>query len=494
MQPTTAEELAHLAQELELVAGAQLNDARSELGGHNVPIQELGALLLRRELLTGYQLERLLRGDRRGFYYGSAKVLYQVGAGAFARVYRAVNTADGGILAVKVLRARYNADAEKCKSFRREGEMGRLLRHPNIVAIEDVGQEHTSSYITMEFVEGQTLRELVKIRGALDLARGLDLMVQMASGLEYAHRRGVTHRDLKASNVLVSSLGKAKLVDFGLAGIDAETGDKALGKVEHPRTIDYATLEKLSGMKDDGVRSDVYFLGTLAYLALAGAPALVESRDRAVRADPRRFTTAVPLTTRAPGLPRDVVDVVARMMHLDPLERWQTAADAKRALEQLLEKYSGETAAAPSPSGSAPAPSAAPAADRPKVTSRGSLMLVERPGKSQQALRDFFMKLGYKVLLTENPQRALARFSTTPVPADGIVLCAQSLGEPAVEAFNTLTSDPFFAQVPAVLLVSQRQADLVERAAVDERRKVVATPFHSSAMARLLDELLEKVA
>jgi len=323
MQPTTAEELAHLAQELDLVPAATLNEAWSELGGQNVPIDQLGALLLRRELLTNYQLDRLLRGDRRGYHYGTAKVLYQVGAGAFARVYRAVSTVDGGILAVKVLRARYNADADKCKSFRREGEMGRLLRHPNIVAIEDVGLEHTSSYITMEFVEGQTLRELVKIRGALDLARGLDLMVQTASGLEYAHRRGVTHRDLKASNVLVSSLGKAKLVDFGLAGIDAETGDKALGKVEHPRTIDYATLEKLSGMKDDGIRSDVYFLGTLAYMALGGAPALVESRDRAVRADPRRFTTVVPLATRAPGLPRDVIDTVARMMHLDPLERWQ---------------------------------------------------------------------------------------------------------------------------------------------------------------------------
>jgi len=492
MQPTTAEELAHLAQELELVAGAQLNEAWSELGGHNVPIQALGALLLRRELLTNYQIERLLRGERRGFYYGSAKVLYQVGAGAFARVYRAVNTTDGGILAVKVLRARYNADAEKCKSFRREGEMGLLLRHPNIVAIEDVGQEHTSSYITMEFVEGQTLRELVRIRGALDLTRGLDLVVQMAAGLEYAHRRGVTHRDLKASNVLVSSLGKAKLVDFGLAGIDADTGDKALGKVEHPRTIDYATLEKLSGMKDDGIRSDVYFLGTLAYLALGGAPALVESRDRAVRADPRRFTTVVPLGTRAPGLPRDVIDVVGRMMHLDPLERWQTAADAKRALEQLVEKYSGvAAAAAPAPAGPA---TAAPVPERPKTATRGSLMLVERPGRSQQALRDFFTKLGYKVLLTENPQRALARFSTTPVPADGLVLCAQSLGEPAVEAFNTLTTDPFFSQVPAVLLVSQRQTALAERAAVDGRRKVMATPFHSREMAQLLDELLEKVA
>ncbi|MFM8284135.1 MAG: protein kinase domain-containing protein [Planctomycetaceae bacterium] len=494
MQPTTAEELAHLAQELDLVPAATLNEAWSELGGQNVPIDQLGALLLRRELLTNYQLDRLLRGDRRGYHYGTAKVLYQVGAGAFARVYRAVSTVDGGILAVKVLRARYNADADKCKSFRREGEMGRLLRHPNIVAIEDVGLEHTSSYITMEFVEGQTLRELVRIRGALDLVKGLDLVVQMAAGLEYAHRRGVTHRDLKASNVLVSSLGKAKLVDFGLAGIDAETGDKSLGKVEHPRTLDYATLEKLSGMKDDGIRSDVYFLGTLAYLCLGGAPALVESRDRNVRGDPRRFTSVVPLTTRNQALPRDVVDCVGRMMHLDPLERWQTVTDAKRALDQLLEKYSGEAGAAVAHAAAPAARSGAAAPERPKPVMRGSIMLVERPGRSQQTLREFFTKLGYKVLLTENPQRALARFSTTPVPADGLVLCAQSLGAPAVEAFNTLSKDPFFSQVPAVLLVGQRQAELVERATVDGRRKVMETPFRGSALARLLDEILERVA
>ncbi|MFM7076729.1 MAG: protein kinase domain-containing protein, partial [Planctomycetaceae bacterium] len=178
MQPTTAEEFAAHALKLELVSAGDLDAAFGELGGNNVPPEALGNLLLRREVITGYQLDRLLRGDSRGYFYGSAKILYQVGAGSFARVYRAVNVNDGSVVAVKVLRSRYTQDAEKCRWFRREGEMGRLLRHPNICAIEDVGQENNTTYITMEFVEGQTLRELVKIRGAVDLVRGLDLVIQ----------------------------------------------------------------------------------------------------------------------------------------------------------------------------------------------------------------------------------------------------------------------------------------------------------------------------
>ena len=225
MKPTTAEELASRAEELQLLAPGDLHGVWGELGGRNVPIEAIGSALLRGELLTSYQLERLMRGERNGFFYGSARILYQVGAGSFARVYRARHVDTGATIAVKVLRSRYSADPEKCKAFRREGEMGRLLRHPNIVAIEDVGQQNNTSYITMEFVEGQTLRELVRIRGAVDLAHGVDILAQMLAGLEYAHRRGLTHRDLKASNVLVSALGQAKLVDFGLAGVDADTGD-----------------------------------------------------------------------------------------------------------------------------------------------------------------------------------------------------------------------------------------------------------------------------
>lgn len=477
MKPSTADHLLRLADELELVSTADLGDVFREMGGHGLSAADFGQALVRRELLTGFQLERLLRGDRGGYFFGRAKLLYQIGAGSFARVYRAIHRDDGSILAVKVLRNRFTNDADKCRAFQHEGEMGRLLRHPNIVAIEDVGQENGASYLTMEFVEGQTLRELVRIRGAVDVPRALALMLQLISGLDYAHRRGVTHRDLKASNVIVSATGEAKLVDFGLAGVD-ESGDKVLGRVEKPRTVDYAALEKLAGVRDDSVRSDIYFLGTVAYLLLSGVSPLLESRDRNVRAEPRRFTSVEPLGSRCPDLPRDVVEIVSRMMHLDPGERWQTAADVKRALEvAIARRTDGE--AAPARPGAKPAAGGQPAA-------KGSLMLVEAGEKAQQALREHFTKLGYRVLLTENPQRALARFSTSPFPADLLVISTRNLGEAAVEAFNKLSADPYFADVPAILLESGKQPQLAAAAKVDDRRRVVSLPVSSKELTDAL--------
>jgi serine/threonine-protein kinase len=482
VKPETAENLKKLAVELDLVPESVAEEALHEAGDGAAGLAAFGQVLVRRELLTSYQLERLLKGERTGYFYGHAKILYQIGAGAFARVYRAIHRETGGMLAVKVLRNRFSADASKQAAFLREGEMGRTLRHPHIVAVEDVGHEGGITYITLEFVEGQTLRQLVKIRGALDLQRSLELIHQLLSGLEFAHRRGVTHRDLKASNVVVSATGVAKLADFGLAGVD-EPGGRGHSQGHQLRTLDYAALEKLAGVKDDDVRSDIYFLGTVAYLALCGQSALEESRDRAVRSEPRRFTQVVPLGSRAPHLPRDVVDFVGRLMHVDPQQRWQTAAEARRALEPIMAKHAAGggdgtgTTTAPKAVGVAPA------------ATRGSLMLVESGEQAQQKLRDFFTKLGYRVLLTENPQRALARFSSTPLPANCLVISTLTLGDCALEAFNQLSADPFLAPVPAILLVNSKQQAILEQARSDALRQVASMPIGGAEMLKLIESI-----
>jgi serine/threonine-protein kinase len=494
MKPSTADDLAQRCEQLELVQQSQLDAVWSELGGRNVPAKDLGAALLRRELLTSYQLDRLMRGEQQGFFYGRAKILYQVGAGSFSRVYRAMHADSGRILAVKVLRSRFSSDEEKCKSFQREGEVGKLLRHPNIVAIEEVGRENNTSYITMEFVEGQTLRELVRVRGAIDLQRALGLIHQIVDGLDYAHRKGVTHRDLKASNVLISFTGEAKLVDFGLAGGDTAGSSKAVRRMGPPRTVDYAAIENIAGLKDDSVRSDIYFLGTIAYLALSGSSALVESRDRTVRADPKRFTSVEPLAARAPHLPRDVVDWVSKMMQLDPKERWQTMMEVRRSLEHLIARHSGSTAEAGTTGGAAPAaaPTPAPAraaASAPAAT-KGTLILVASASPEQAPLREFFRKLGYKVLLTENPGRAVACCSAKPPVADCLLINVASVGEEGIDVFNSLAHDEFLRNVPAVLLVDEQRQDLAARARVDDRRKLVEVPLRTDDVSGVLESLL----
>lgn len=501
--PTTTDEAAARIRDLDLMDPGELNRVIADLGGSNVSLDAFFQALLRRELVTRYQVERILKGEQHGYVYGRATVLYQVGAGSFARVYRAVDRFSGTILAVKVLRNRYSNDPARRAAFQREGMTGRLLAHPNIVKIEDVGHENGFSFITMEFVEGQNLREMVRLRGPFDVGRGLDLIRQVATALEYAHSKGVTHRDMKASNVLISSSGVAKLVDFGLAGVAAAT-DKSLSTAQ-PRTIDYATLERASGKPNDSAKGDIYFLGTLAYLALAGHSALQESRDRAVRGSPQRFTAVIPLGDAVPSLPREVVNVVAKMMALDPDERFQAAGDVRRAVEALLSQSSAahaETIPQARPARRQPIAAdvaAAPDAGSPPPAviqphRQPTVMLVEKSRKSQESLRRFLQNLGYRVLLTESPRRALSRFTTRPLPADCLLISAQELGVEAVEAFNELSTDSFFSEVPAILIASGQQGAMLEAAQFDDRRRLLQIPINSEKMVSLLQILIPSSA
>jgi serine/threonine protein kinase len=489
MPTLSTEEAAAAAIELGLVESSEMATVWRELGSHDVPAEKLGAVLVRRELLTGFQWERLHKGYRGGFFYGRAKVLYQAGAGSFARVYRAINIDNGDILAVKVLRKRFSSDADKCELFLREGRMGLMLRHPSIVRTDDVGQEDNSSFLTMEFVEGQSLRELIKIRGGMDLARGIDMALQLIAALEYAHEEGVTHRDLKPSNVLVSSKGQAKLVDFGLASFIEAKGKKAdeVGKL---RTVDYAALETAGRVRGDDIRSDVFFLGALIYLIFSGRSALAETRDREARANPQRFSEIEPLGRVAPHLPRDLVDIINKMIMVKPKHRFQTVSDVRRALEPIQLRYADEQAVVAQPAASVkPAqPAASDGVDR-----QLRIMVVEVSGKSQDSLRQFFTKQDFRVLVTENPQRALKRFESNPKPADILLLSSQTLGRDAVDVFNALAADPYLKKIPAVLITSPRQTELAEEAVDDELRQVVTMPFKASELLNQVQRLIAAV-
>ncbi len=282
MSEMTAQLFADRIADLGLAERRDVDHAIGELGVGDHTLDEMVRVMQRRGVVTTLQTEKILKGDRVGYFYGDYKVLYLIGAGTFARVYRAEKKGDtsGDIYAVKILRKRFRDEVKELEQFLREGSMGLKLRHPHIVSIVDVIPDVRNPLLVMEFVEGQTLRELVRIRGKLPADLALRLMYEIASGLAYAASLGIAHRDLKLSNVLISSDGKAKLVDFGLAALSDRNNPEKMADCPNARAIDYAALERGTGVRKDDPRSDVYFAGNMLYHMLAGTPALTETRDR----------------------------------------------------------------------------------------------------------------------------------------------------------------------------------------------------------------------
>ncbi|MFQ5927999.1 MAG: serine/threonine protein kinase, partial [Terriglobia bacterium] len=263
------------AREVGILALDQLRECWDDLGTTNVSHEELLRALQRKGIVTPFQIDKLRKGETTGFFYGLNKILYKVASGGFARVYRGINTQTGEPMAVKVLRQRWTRDPASLRSFYHEGQVGQKLQHPNIVRIHEVAGHDSVHYIAMEFVEGGNLRNFLAIRGGR-LARdeAIHLMLDAVRGLTYAFDQGITHRDIKLTNVLASTEGVLKLVDFGLATVhkDERLAEEAHGQ----RTVEYASLEKLTGARKGDRRSDIFFLGAVVYQMVTGIPPITE--------------------------------------------------------------------------------------------------------------------------------------------------------------------------------------------------------------------------
>ena len=481
MVELSAEQIAQRAFDLDLISERQLQEIWREIGSRQVSAEEIQQLLLRRELLTNFQIEKLLHGDRGGFFYGDYKVLYLVGTGTFARVYRACHRTTGEIVAVKVLRRRFSEDAEQADRFYREGKMGATLKHPNIVPIQQVVSRGDLHFLVMDFVEGRNLREFIKIRKKFDVVQATRLLADVTAGLAYAFERGICHRDLKMSNILVSSKGEAMLVDFGLAA-EGHTADDD-DATANPRTIDYAGLERATGVRKDDQRSDIYFIGCIYYHMLTGKPPLYETKDRIQRLSKTRYQEVEPIQRVDSELPAFITSVVNRAMELNVDERYQSPGemltDLKVAMQKLNEPYTP-------PAEAPPAKAAAPAPVQPKHT----LMFVESNVPLQDVLRARLKTKGYRVLVTQDPQRALSRFADGAKAADCVIFSTGELGEPALEAFNRFAENEHTGPIPAVLLLGEHQQDWSKRAKLDKHRVVISMPIKLRQLREVLARLV----
>ncbi len=493
----TSEQLAQRALDVDVVDDAQLQSVWSELGSTTAPLPAFQQVLLRRGLLTQYQLERLMRGDTRtGFFYGDYKVLYCVGAGTFARVFRAVHKTSGTMYAVKVLRSSLSdprannpktnrSNRPVIELFRREGEIGSKLKHPNIVEIHQVYSRGVTHYIVMDFVEGRNLREFYRAQRRFDPLEAAHIMEGVMAGLQYALQQGITHRDLKMSNVLLSSDGEPKLVDFGLAGLQGAEEEVAEGMSR--RTVLYAGLERATGVRMDDPRSDIFFAGTILYQMLCGVPALAEARDRSQQAGKALYRHIKPIMELIPTLPLPLTMVVNKALEFDPERRYQSPGDMlvdlKLAIKRVKSAKEGGRAAGPE----LHSQEGLDADGQPR-----KLMVVESDVKMQDMLRDLFKRNGYRVLVMSDPDRALTRFFDDARAADLVLFTTSSNGRSALEMFNRFGQEAATRDLPAVLLLGQLHHNWKDEARTAEHRIVTKMPIKMRELRESLRDAMEK--
>ncbi|TWT98589.1 serine/threonine-protein kinase [Stieleria varia] len=487
METPTTDEFARRISNAGLADRRDVDRALGEIGA-DATLEDVVTGMQRRGIITTLQTEKLLKGDRHGYFYGDYKVLYVIGAGTFARVYRASKGDE--VFAVKVLRKRFRDEAKELEQFLREGRMGLRLRHPNIVSIIDVIPDVRNPFLVMEFVEGQTLRELVRLRGKLPADLALRLMGEIAAGLAHAASLGISHRDLKLSNVLISSDGKAKLVDFGLAALTDRKNPDQIADCPNARAIDYAALERGTGVRKDDPRSDVYFCGNMLYHMLAGQPALTETRDRLARLNISRFQEIRPLHELVPDVPGAANQVVQKAMEFNPDKRLQSAAalqaECRKALE-ILEKGPSERDNDGSAAGGHHDDDDVP-------TNEGEgyvVMLVESKANLQNAIRDRLKARGYRVLIIQDPGRALARFNPLDdPPADCVIFGCAELGTLALEAHNQFANDEHTRNIATILLADRKQARIISEAQRGENRRMLALPLKVRELRAALMQVL----
>jgi serine/threonine protein kinase len=460
------DELAQFLVGSRLVEPSQVEECRSQLRPAAAPA-DLLRLLESKNYLTSYQMVRLEKGETDGLVLGPYKLMYKNASGSFARVFRACSLADGRMVGLKVLRQRWAADPQMVLQFKREAELCKTLRHRNIVPIYSVESQGDFHYFTMEFVEGGNLRDFINIRKKLSPAEATRCILDMAEGLDYALGKGITHRDLKLTNVLMSSTGVAKLVDFGLAGNEGISGSSSGDGVA--RALEYATLEKATNAPANDPRSDLYFLGGIFYELLTGTPPYPRTRSREERKQFSRYKDIRPIRSVDPNIPRVVADIVERLMNIVPSQRYQKPAQVITDLRAALAQLGGGPASSAETRSSAVNDSAAAQRSLPTI------MCVETRMKQQDMLREYLSKHGFRVLVLADVQRAVARLKSTP--PDCVIFMGESLGDDVIDAYQQSALVGKSADVICIAVLAKEQAPLTAQLEQSPSARVLVQPI-----------------
>jgi serine/threonine-protein kinase len=249
-----------------------------------------------------------------------------VGGGGMGAVFRALDTTLDRTVAVKVLAGRQADDEEMLKRFRNEAQSAARLDHENIGRVHAVGSENGWHFIVFEFIEGTNLRDVVRADGPFDLARTVDVAMQVADALEHASERDVVHRDIKPSNIVITPAGRARIVDMGLARLPQVAEDRDLTVSGMTLgTFDYISPEQARDPRAADVRSDLYSLGCTIFFMLAGRPPFADG-TMVQKLLQHQQQPPPSLDDIRPDVPTRFAEIVSRLMAKDPLDRYQRPA------------------------------------------------------------------------------------------------------------------------------------------------------------------------
>jgi eukaryotic-like serine/threonine-protein kinase len=288
------------------------------------------------------------------------QIIEKLGEGGMGVVYKARDTQLDRLVAIKVLQADKISSPDRKLRFVQEAKAASALNHPNIVTIYDIGTEDGADYIVMEFVEGRTLDHLIP-RGGLKLAKLLKYAIPMADGMARAHAAGIVHRDLKPGNIMIAEPedgqpGGVKLLDFGLAKLSDlhDTSDSELTRPAPETeegsilgTVSYMSPEQAEARKVDA-RADIFSFGAVLYEMATGQRAFL-GRSKIATLAAILQGGPKPLAEIRPELPREFCRIVERCLRKDPAWRYQSAADLKISLSDLLREIESGVPAAAAP-------------------------------------------------------------------------------------------------------------------------------------------------
>ena len=257
------------------------------------------------------------------------EIIRSIGEGGMANVYLGYDTILDRNVAIKVLRGDLSNDEKFVRRFQREALSASSLAHPNIVEVYDVGEDNGLYYIVMEYIEGKTLKQLLKKRGTLTLSEAIDIMLQLTDGMAHAHDSYIIHRDLKPQNIMIKDDGQIKITDFGIA--------MALNSTQLTQTnsvmgsVHYLPPEQASG-KGCTIKSDIYSMGIIFYELLSGS--LPFKGDNAVEIALKHMRDPLPsLREENPAIPQSIENIIRKATAKNPKNRY---ADARSMHEDLL--------------------------------------------------------------------------------------------------------------------------------------------------------------